>query len=47
MALGAFAIRRRDLGVYLIGESAAQEALGARLGKRMMGRSCLWVPAAS
>lgn len=42
MCLAAFAIRGRDLVVYLDCEDAAQTALLARLGKHKMGKSCLY-----
>lgn len=37
-----FAIRGRDLVVYLLAESKDQKALRARLGKHSMGKSCLY-----
>jgi hypothetical protein len=40
--LTGFAIRGRDLVVYLMAESAAQKKLRARLGKHTMGKSCLY-----
>ncbi|QNM98232.1 DUF1801 domain-containing protein [Chitinimonas koreensis] len=42
MCIAAFAIRGRDLVVYLSCEDAAQAALLARLGKHRMGKSCLY-----
>lgn len=42
MCLTGFAIRGRELVVYLIAESAEQKALRARLGKHRMGKSCLY-----
>lgn len=41
--LAAFAIRGRDLVLYLDCESAPQAELLARLGKHRMGKSCLYV----
>ena len=40
--LAAFAIRGRDLVVYVYAESKDQKARLARLGKHSMGRSCLY-----
>lgn len=40
--LAGFAIRGRELVVYLMAESAQQKALLARLGKHKMGKSCLY-----
>lgn len=40
--LAGFAIRGRDLVVYLDAESDRQKALLARLGKHTMGKSCLY-----
>lgn len=37
-----FAIRGKDLVVYLLAESAAQKKLLARLGKHKMGKACLY-----
>lgn len=37
-----FAIRGRELVVYLVAESADQKALLAKLGKHKMGKSCLY-----
>lgn len=42
MALAGFAIRGRDLVVYLFAENEAQQALLSRLGKHKMGKSCLY-----
>ncbi len=39
--LACFAIRGRDLVVYVYAESRHQKALLVRLGKHSMGRSCL------
>ena len=41
MCLTGFAVRGRELVVYLMAEGEEQEALLARLGKHRMGRSCL------
>ena len=40
--LACFAIRGRDLVVYLDAESAQQKALLSKLGKHSMGKSCLY-----
>ena len=40
--LAGFAIRGRDLVVYLDCEEEAQQALLARLGRHRMGKSCLY-----
>ena len=40
--LAAFAIRGRDLVVYVYAESKKQKALLAKLGKHSMGKSCLY-----
>lgn len=40
--LVGFAIRGRDLVVYIYAEGAEQAALLARLGKHKMGKSCLY-----
>ena len=40
--LACFAIRGRDLVVYLAAESPKQKALLSRLGKHTMGKSCLY-----
>ena len=42
MCLGGFAIRGRELVVYLEAEGGEQEALLSRLGKHKMGKSCLY-----
>ena len=42
MPLAAFAIRGRDLVVYLEPDARGQKALLARLGKHKMGKSCLY-----
>lgn len=42
MPLAAFAIRGRDLVVYIFAEGKEQRALLSRLGKHSMGRSCLY-----
>lgn len=42
MPLAAFAIRGRDLVVYLSCDEPRRAALLARLGKHRMGRSCLY-----
>ena len=42
MPLAAFAIRGRDLVVYLSCEEGPQKALLAKLGKHSMGKSCLY-----
>jgi hypothetical protein len=41
-ALTGFAIRGKDLVVYLVADSTAQSELLARLGKHKMTRSCLY-----
>ena len=41
-ALTGFAIRGRELVVYLVADSAEQIELLARLGKHKMGKSCLY-----
>ncbi|HWP02461.1 MAG TPA: DUF1801 domain-containing protein [Gemmatimonadaceae bacterium] len=38
-----FAIRGRELVVYVLAEGTEQEALLARLGKHRMGKSCLYI----
>lgn len=43
MPLAAFAIRGRELVVYLTVESEQQQARLARLGKHKMGKSCLYI----
>jgi hypothetical protein len=40
--LAAFAIRGRDLVVYLLPEAEEQRSLLSRLGKHKMGKSCLY-----
>jgi hypothetical protein len=40
--LTGFAIRGRDLVLYLSVDSEEQQALLARLGKHKMGKSCLY-----
>ena len=40
--LACFAIRGRDLVVYVYAESNAQKARLARLGKHSLGKSCLY-----
>ena len=42
MFLAGFAIRGRDLVVYLAPEGKEQKALLSRLGKHSMGKSCLY-----
>jgi len=42
MFLAGFAIRGRELVVYLVAEGREQEALLSRLGKHKMGKSCLY-----
>ena len=42
MFLAGFAIRGRELVVYLVAEGKAQAALLSRLGKHRMGKSCLY-----
>ena len=42
MALAGFAIRGRDLVVYLFAESKEQKALLAKAGKYKMGKSCFY-----
>ena len=37
-----FAIRGRDLVVYLVAEGEEQRSLLSKLGKHKMGRSCLY-----
>lgn len=43
MCRTGFAIRDKELVVYLIAEGAEQEALLKRLGKHKMGKSCLYI----
>ena len=40
--LAAFAIRGRELVVYLMAEGEEQRSLLSRLGKHKMGKSCLY-----
>ena len=40
--LAGFAIRGRDLVVYLMPEGEEQQSLLSRLGKHRMGKSCLY-----
>lgn len=40
--LAGFAIRGRELVVYLLAEGDKQKSLLARLGKHKMGKSCLY-----
>ena len=40
--LGAFAIRGRDLVVYILPYGKEQQALLSKLGKHKMGKSCLY-----
>ncbi len=42
MFLAGFAIRGRELVVYLMAEGEEQKALLSRLGKHKMGKSCLY-----
>jgi Domain of unknown function (DU1801) len=42
MCIAGFAIRGRELVVYLAVEGAQQQALLAKLGKHTMGKSCLY-----
>lgn len=42
MCLAGFAIRGRELVVYLLAEREEQKALLSRLGKHKMGKSCLY-----
>ena len=42
MCRTGFAIRGRDLVVYLLAEDAGQKARLAKLGKHKMGKSCLY-----
>jgi len=41
-ALTGFAIRGKDLVVYLLADSAEQKELLTKLGKHKMGKSCLY-----
>jgi len=40
--LTGFAVRGKELVVYLVAESQEQQALLAKLGKHKMGKSCLY-----
>jgi hypothetical protein len=40
--LAAFAIRGRELVVYILPDSPGQKSLLSRLGKHKMGKSCLY-----
>jgi hypothetical protein len=42
MPIAGFAIRGRDLVVYLMAESKEQRSLLSKLGKHKMGKSCLY-----
>ncbi len=42
MCLAGFAVRGRELVVYLLAERPEQRALLARLGRHKMGKSCLY-----
>jgi hypothetical protein len=42
MCLAGFAIRGKDLVVYVFAEGPGQQDLLARLGKHSMGKSCLY-----
>ena len=42
MALAGFAVRGRELVVYVCAEGKEQQALLSRLGKHKMGKSCLY-----
>ena len=41
-ALAAFAVRGRDLVVYIVGDTPSQKKLLGKLGKHSMGKSCLY-----
>ena len=41
--LTGFAVRGKELVVYLVSESPAQEALLSQLGKHKMGKACLYI----
>ena len=43
MCLTGFAVRGRELVVYLVADSAEQQKLLARLGPHRMGKSCLYI----
>jgi len=40
--LACFAIRGRDLVIYLMGEGSRQKALLSKVGKHRMGKSCFY-----
>ena len=40
--MAGFAIRGRELVVYLVAEGAAQKSLRFKLGKHKMGKACLY-----
>jgi hypothetical protein len=42
MCLAGFAIRGRELVIYLVPEGREQEALLSKLGKHKMSKSCLY-----
>ena len=42
MPLAAFAIRGRDLVIYIMGEEKKQRSLLSKVGKHKMGKSCLY-----
>jgi hypothetical protein len=42
MCLTGFAVRGKELVVYLVAESPKQQELLAKLGKHKMGKSCLY-----
>lgn len=42
-SLTGFAIRGKDLVIYLVAEADGQESLLARLGRHRMGKSCLYI----
>ena len=42
MPLAAFAIRGRDLVIYLVAEGEEQRSLLSKLGKHRMSKSCLY-----
>ncbi|MEQ1525343.1 MAG: DUF1801 domain-containing protein [Gallionella sp.] len=41
--LTGFAVRGRELVVYLVAESPEQQELLAKLGKHKIGKSCLYI----
>ena len=43
ICLAGFAIRGRELVVYLVPEGRAQEALLSKLGKHKVGKGCLYI----